>query len=530
MTAPTPPIGIDLGTTNSVVATVTNSEFEVVPNARGEKKTPSVVSHDQDSQTVFVGKEADNRAVQYPGRTVQSVKRHMGSDGTFSLGPDEYHPEEVSGLILKKLVNDAEEELNRSISSAVITVPAYFSDAQRRATKRAGKIAGIDVDRILPEPTAACLAYGLQSAPGQRVLVYDLGGGTFDCSAVEINDGVIETLGVDGATDLGGDDYDSLIVGEIARDIQATHGSQPALNDSKVNQRLFEAAKSVKHTLSNRESAIHQLPYLELQNGETIDYELNLSRDGLADITAGPTQETVDILDEFLDDLGLRPRDFDDVLLVGGATRMPTIQSAVEEFFDQEPRTDLNPDQIVALGAATQAAILNDVEVPAVSTTTLVPNTGMGQDGAAVDAETDPILIDVLPRTLGIELTDAETKQPYFQPLIQNGESIPARAEINVTPIQAYQTHTRFNIYQGDAGTLEGNKEIGELVLGPYPPKELEEYSQRATMEINSDGIITFTATSQDADMETSKEIETEFDRVDGVAKETDADLPALHR
>jgi len=530
MTAPTPPIGIDLGTTNSVVATVANSEFEVVPNARGEKKTPSVVSHDQDSQTVFVGREADNRAVQYPGRTVQSVKRHMGSDGTFSLGPDEYHPEEVSGLILKKLVNDAEDELNRSLSSAVITVPAYFSDAQRRATKRAGEIAGIDVDRILPEPTAACLAYGLQSAPGQQVLVYDLGGGTFDCSAVEINDGVIETLGVDGATDLGGDDYDSLIVGEIARDIKATHGSKPALDDSKVNQRLFEAAKSVKHTLSNRKSAIHQLPYLELQNGDTVDYEVNLTRDEFADITAGPTQETVDILDGFLDDLGLRPRDFDDILLVGGATRMPTVQSAVREFFGREPRTDLNPDQIVALGAATQAAILNDIEVPAVSTTTLVPNPEAGKDGAAVDESTNPILIDALPRTLGVEMLHPEGRQPYFQPLIQSGESIPARAEMDVTPVRAHQTHTRFKIYQGDAGTLEGNKEIGVLVLGPYPPKELEEYSQHATMEIDSDGIITFTATSEDADVQASKEIETEFDRIGGAAKDTDADLPALHR
>lgn len=530
MTSSSLPIGIDLGTTNSVVATVSDGGFEVVPNARGDKKTPSVVSYDQDSQRVFAGRQADNRAIQHPEKTVKSVKRHMGTDETFSLGPDQYHPEEISGLILKKLIEDAEDELNQSLSDAVITVPAYFSDAQRRATKRAGEIAGITVDRVLPEPTAACLAYGLQSTAGKQVLVYDLGGGTFDCSAVKIDDGVIETLGVDGATDLGGDDYDSLIVNWVADTIADEYGSPPALNNPKVNQRLFGAAKEVKHELSGRTSVIHQLPFLELQNGDTIDYELNITREKFAEITAGPTQETIDIMNGFLNDLGLAPSQFDDVLLVGGATRIPTIRSAVKQFFGQEPRTDLNPDQIVALGAATQAAILNDIEVPAVSTTNLVPSTKASEGEAAINEGSNPILIDALPRTLGVELQERRTGDTYFQPLIQSGESIPARAEINVTPVRAHQTKTRFTIYQGDEGTLEGNDEIGELVLGPYPPKELAEYSQRATMEIDSDGIITFTAVSLDADVSDTTEIETRFDREEEAIGGTNPDLPALHR
>jgi molecular chaperone DnaK len=524
------PIGIDLGTTNSVVATVSSGGFEVIPNARGDKKTPSVVSYDQDTGKVFAGKQADNRAIQYPEKTVKSVKRHMGTDETFSLGPDKYHPEEISGLILQKLIEDAEDELGRSLSTAVITVPAYFSDAQRRATKRAGEIAGVDVDRVLPEPTAACLAYGLQSTAGKRVLVYDLGGGTFDCSAVKIDDGVIETLGVDGATDLGGDDYDGLIVKWMADTIEDEHGSPPALNDPKVNQRLFGAAKEVKHTLSNQKSATQQLPFLELQNGDSIDYQINITRGEFAEITAGPTQETIDIMNRFLNDLGLSPSQFDDILLVGGATRMPTVRSAVEQFFGQEPRTDLNPDQIVALGAATQAAILEDIEVPEVSTTNIVPATGASEKEAAISEGSNPILIDALPRTLGVELQEPDTTDTYFQPLIQSGESIPARAEINVSPVRAHQTKTKFTIYQGDEGTLEGNEEIGELVLGPYPPKELEEYSQRATMEIDSDGIITFTAVSLDADVSETTKIETQFDRAEETLGGTNPDLPALHR
>jgi len=530
MTPSTTPIGIDLGTTNSVVATVTNSGFEVVPNARGDKKTPSVISYDQDSQKVFAGRQAENRAIQHPDKTVKSVKRHMGTDKRFSLGPNQYHPEEISSLILEKLIEDAEDDLSQSLSEAVITVPAYFSDAQRRATKRAGEIAGITVDRVLPEPTAACLAYGLQSTAGKKVFVYDLGGGTFDCSAVRIDDGVIETLGVDGATDLGGDDYDSLIVNWVADTIEDRHGSPPALDDPKVNQRLFGAAKEVKHTLSNRSSATHQLPFLELQNGDTIDYEIEITREEIAEITAGPTQETIDIMNGFLNDLGLTPDDFDEVLLVGGSTRMPTIRSAVKQFFGRDPRTDLNPDQIVALGAATQAAILNDVEVPSATTTNLVPSNEASNSEVAIKEGTNPVLIDALPRTLGVELRDSETKETYFQPLIQSGESIPARAEINVTPIRAHQTKTKFTIYQGDEGTLEGNEEIGELVLGPYPPKELEEYSQRATMEIDSDGIITFTAVSLDADVSDTTEIETQFDRTGEELGDANPELPALHR
>lgn len=530
MTSSHLPIGIDLGTTNSVVATVSNGEFEVVPNARGDKKTPSVVSYDQDSEKIFVGKQADNRAVQHPDKTINSVKRHMGEDKSLSFGPIRRHPEEISALILKKLIQDTSDELERPPRSAVITVPAYFSDAQRRATKRAGEIAGLEVDRVLPEPTAACLAYGLQSSPGKQVFVYDLGGGTFDCAAVQINDGVIETLGVDGATDLGGDDYDSLIVNWIVDTVEDEYGSPPDLNSPKVNQRLFDAAEEAKQTLSNRTSATQQLPFLELENGDAIDYEVTITREKFAEITAGPTQETVDIMTRFLKGLDLTPSAFDDVLLVGGATRMPTVRSAVSSFFDQDPRTDLNPDQIVALGAATQAAILNDVEVPAVSTTNLVPTADANSGSPAIDEGSNPILIDALPRTLGVRLQDAETGRPYFQPLIESGESIPARAEINVTPVRAHQTKTRFKIYQGDAGTLEGNKEIGELILGPYPPKELEEYSQRATMEIDSDGIITFTAVSLDADVSETTEINTEFDRVDETLEDADPELPELHR
>lgn len=529
MTQTPPPIGIDLGTSNSVIATATNGNFEILENKRGDRKTPSVVSYDWESNQVFVGKQAANRAVSNPEDTIQSIKRHMGDDETFPLGNETHRPEGISALILKKLVQDAEAQLDRPIENVVITVPAYFSEKQRKATKKAGEIAGITVDRIIPEPTAACLAYGLQASSEKSVFVYDLGGGTFDCSVVNISDGLVEVEGVDGNADLGGDDYDGLIVSWLIDQIEQNHGSKPDVSDPTVESRLFEAAKKAKHELTSLTSTSFSLPYVELEDGSTANFEKTLTRDTFKKITAGPTQETLDITKEFLKGAGIAPTDIDDVILVGGATRMPAIQNAVERLFSQEPKVGINPDTIVALGATAQACISQEIPVPSSESANITPKTDSPSNEAVLGSDSQPVLLDVLPQTIGVKMAQFETKETYFQPLIMKDESIPAETEISTTPLEDYQTHTTFEIYQGEAGTIEGNELVDEFTLGPYPPKERDEASHRMSIQIDADGIIHVEAVDEQHNIREGIQINAEFELSENDMQSMQSDLPALH-
>ncbi|WP_336339497.1 Hsp70 family protein [Haloarcula brevis] len=529
MTDTSLPIGIDLGTSNSVIATATSGDFTVLENKRGDRKTPSVVSYDWESNEVFVGRQAENRAVSNPEDTIQSIKRHMGEDETFPLGNETHRPESISALILQKLIQDAEAQLNQSLENAVITVPAYFSEKQRKATKKAGEIAGITVDRIISEPTAACLAYGLQSSSSKTVFVYDLGGGTFDCSVVNITDGVVEVQGVDGDADLGGDDYDGLVVSWLIDQIEQSHGSKPDVADPTVESRLFEAAKKAKHELTSLKSTTFSLPYVELEDGSTANFEETLTRDTFKQITAGPTQETLDITKDFLRDTGVSPADIDDVILVGGSTRMPAIRNAVEQLFGQKPRVGINPDTIVALGATAQACISQEIPVPSSTPTAITPKSESSSEESVLGNGSQPVLVDVLPQTVGVKLGDAQTKEFYFQPLIMKDESIPAETEVSTTPLEDYQTHSTFEIYQGNSGTLEENELVDQFTLGPYPPKEREEASHRISIHIDAEGIIHVEAVDEQHDIREGIEIDAEFELSDSEVQEMKDDLPALH-
>ncbi|RLM94346.1 Hsp70 family protein [Haloarcula sp. Atlit-7R] len=529
MTQTSPPIGIDLGTSNSVIATVSGGDFEILENKRGDLKTPSVVSYDWDTDQVFVGKQAANRAVSNPEDTIQSIKRHMGDDDTFPLGNETHRPEGISALILKKLIQDAEEQLDRPVENAVITVPAYFSEKQRKATKKAGEIAGITVDRIISEPTAACLAYGLQTSSEKTVFVYDLGGGTLDCSIVNITDGIVEVEGVDGNDDLGGGDYDGLIVSWLMDQIEQEHGSRPAVTDPTVEARLFEAAKKAKHELTSLRSTTFSLPYVELEDGSTANFEKTLTRDTFKQITAGPTQETLDITKDFLRSAGVTPSDIDDVILVGGSTRMPAIQNAIEQLFGQKPRVGINPDTIVALGATAQACISQDIPVPSAAKTNITPKAEHSTDKPILGDDSQPVLVDVLPQTIGVGLADEKTGELYFQPLIAKNESIPAETEVSTTPLEDYQTHSTFKIYQGESESLEENELVDEFTLGPYPPKERDEASHRIHIHIDADGIINVEAVDEQHNIREGIQIDAEFELSESDMETMQSNLPALH-
>lgn len=524
-----PPIGIDLGTTNSVIGTVQNDEFEILGDDLGNRKTPSVVSHDWETDEVYVGRRAANRAISNPDSTIRSIKRYMGEEEEFHLGRETYRPEEISALILKKLVRGASETLGTQVTNAVITVPAYFGEHQRKATKVAGEIAGIEVDRIITEPTAACLAYGLHAHESKTVFVYDLGGGTFDCSVVDISDGFIDVQGVGGKTDLGGDDYDGLIVNWILDHIESEHGTRGTLENPELEARLFEAAKDAKHELTSRQSTTISLPYLELGNGQTVNVEVELTRDKFEDLATGPTDETLSECEDILQETSTSVEAIDEVLLVGGSTRMPIIRNNIQRFFGQAPRTGVNPDEVVALGAAAQAALIQDIPLPAASTTNALPATHSDEEGAIIGQDSKPALLDVLPQCIGAEMQDLETKEHYYEVIIGRGESIPTRESISTIPIEDFQTRTTFSIYQGDSGDLDENLKLDEFTLGPYPPREREEQEHTLEIEIDESGILHARAVDENHDVEEQITVETEFALTDSEIDKMKDDLPALH-
>jgi len=459
-------LGIDLGTTNSAFAVMEGGDPEIIVNSEGDRTTPSVVAFSDGEQ--IVGKPAKNQAIQNPDNTVESIKRHMGEEYTVELEGEEYTPEQVSAMTLQKIKRDAEEYLGEEIERAVITVPAYFSDRQRQATKDAGEIAGFEVERIINEPTAAAMAYGLDDESDQTVLVYDLGGGTFDVSVLELGGGVYEVVATNGDNGLGGDDWDRAIIDWLADDFEAEHGID-LREDRQALQRLYEAAEEAKIELSNRKETTINLPFIAADDDGPKDLEASLTRAKFESLTSELVERTVGPAEQALEDAGLSKSDIDEVILVGGSTRMPMIQGKVEEITGQEPKKNVNPDEAVALGAAIQAGVLSgDVD--------------------------DIVLVDVTPLSLGVEV-----KGGLFERLIEKNTTIPTEESKVFTTAQANQTQVQIRVFQGEREIAEENELLGEFMLSGIPPAPAGVPQIEVTFEIDENGIVNVSAEDRES-------------------------------
>ena len=458
-------LGIDLGTTNSAFAMMEGSDPEVITNDEGDRTTPSVVAFTDDER--LVGKPAKNQAVQNPDRTVESIKRHMGEeDYAVEINGEEYSPEEISAAILQKIKRDAEEYLGDMVERAVITVPAYFSDRQRQATKDAGEIAGFDVERIINEPTAASMAYGLDDESDQTVLVFDLGGGTFDVSILDLGGGVYEVVATNGDNDLGGDDWDRAIVDRLAEEFENEYGFD-LREDRQALQRLTEAAEEAKVELSNRKETEINLPFITATDSGPLHLEQSLTRATFESLTEDLIERTVEPTEQSLDNAGYEKDDIDEVLLVGGATRMPQVQEQVKELAGQEPKKNVNPDEVVALGAAIQGGVLSgDVE--------------------------DIVLLDVTPLSLGIEV-----KGGLFERLIEKNTTIPTEESKVFTTAADNQTSVEVRVFQGEREIAEENELLGEFQLAGIPPAPAGTPQIEVTFDIDENGIVNVEAEDQ---------------------------------
>lgn len=502
----TPTIGIDLGTTNSAIAHAEGGNIDILPNVTGDRTTPSVVAFDSRAEKALVGKQATNQAVNHPKRTVFSVKRYMGSDQTILIGERNYEftPEELSGIILKKLKQDAEAYLGQTIESAVITVPAYFNDRQRQATKHAGALAGFDADRIINEPTAACLAYGLQTARDKTVLVYDLGGGTFDSSLIEIDSGIFEVVATNGDTQLGGDDWDMAIVEWLEERIEREHGISIE-GTLAAEERIFDAAQQAKHDLSTRQTATITIPFLEFE-GDTYDIEATLRRDTFERMTRDLLDKTINLCEALFEEAGYSERAIDEILLVGGATRMPQIKKRITEYFDREPSKRINPDEAVAIGAAAQAAIINHEILPASTPGGTTAPTANTERTPATQTVNNTVLLDVAPQSLGVGLIDLEKNEPYYHVIIERNTPIPVRNSYMTTTAQDSQTEIEIPVYQGDSDRLEENELLDEFELGPLPKRPEGVANIEVKFMLDENGILNVSA--RDVDHEIGDEIE----------------------
>ncbi len=456
-------IGIDLGTTNSCVAVYEGGEPVVIPNPEGARTTPSVVAFKKDGERL-VGQVAKRQAITNPENTVSSIKRLMGSDRKVRAGGKTYTPQEISAMILQKLKSDAEAYLGQPVTQAVITVPAYFTDSQRQATKDAGKIAGLEVMRIINEPTAAALAYGIDKNANQKVMVFDLGGGTFDVSLLEISDdGVFEVLATAGNNKLGGDDFDQRIIDWMADQFQKENGID-VRKDKMVLQRLKEAAEKAKIELSGMTSTEINLPFLTATASGPVHFNTTLTRAKFNELTADLVDATMRPTKQVLSDAGLSANQIDKVLLVGGSTRIPAVQEAVKKFMGKEPFKGINPDECVAIGAAIQAGVL-------------------GGDVNQV------LLLDVTPLSLGIE-----TLGGVFNRIIDRNTTIPVKKSQVYSTASNNQTSVEIHVLQGEREMAAYNKTLGNFQLSGIIPAPRGVPQIEVTFEIDANGIVTVTA------------------------------------
>ena len=457
-------IGIDLGTTNSCVAVMEGGKPVVIANTEGARTTPSVVAFTKTGERL-VGEPAKRQAVTNADKTISSIKRHMGSDYRVNIDGKRYSPQEISAMVLQKLKADAESYLGESVTEAVITVPAYFNDAQRQATKDAGKIAGLDVKRIINEPTAAALAYGLDNENEQKIMVYDLGGGTFDVSIIEIGDGVIEVLSTNGDTRLGGDDFDNKLTQYMLSEFKRTEGVDLS-GDKMAMQRLREAAEKAKKELSSATTTNINLPFITATAEGPKHFDMNLSRAKFDELTHDLVERTVIPVKNALSDAGLTMNEISKVLLVGGSTRIPAVQDKVRQLTGKEPNKSLNPDECVAIGASIQGGKL------------------AGDAGAG-----DILLLDVTPLTLSIE-----TMGGIATHLIERNTTIPTRKSQIFSTATDNQSAVDINVVQGERQFARDNKSLGQFRLDGIAPARRGVPQIEVTFDIDANGIVNVSA------------------------------------
>ena len=465
-------IGIDLGTTNSCVAVMEGGKPVVITNAEGMRTTPSVVAFTKTGERV-VGEPAKRQAVTNADKTISSIKRQMGTDYKVDIDGKKYSPQEISAMILQKLKSDAENYLGEKVSEAVITVPAYFNDAQRQATKDAGKIAGLDVKRIINEPTAAALSYGLDNEKEQKIMVYDLGGGTFDVSIIEIGDGVIEVLATAGDNHLGGDDFDNVITQYMLDDFKAKEGVDLS-TDKMAMQRLKEAAEKAKKELSSSTTTNINLPFITATSEGPKHFEMNLTRAKFNELTAHLVERTVTPVTTALKDAGLTANDLSKVLLVGGSTRIPAVQDKVKQLTGKEPFKGINPDECVAIGASIQGGKL------------------AGDAGAG-----DILLLDVTPLSLSIETMGGVATR-----LIERNTTSPTKKSQIFSTAEDNQTAVDIHVVQGERQFARDNKTLGQFRLDGIPPARRGVPQIEVTFDIDANGIVNVSA----KDLGTGKE------------------------
>ena len=487
-------IGIDLGTTNSCVAVMEGGEPTVITNPEGARTTPSVVAFTKTGERL-VGQVAKRQAITNPDRTIMSIKRDMGTNRKVSIDDKNYSPQEISAMILQKLKADAEAYLGETVSQAVITVPAYFSDAQRQATKDAGKIAGLEVLRIINEPTAAALAYGLEKDSDQKIMVYELGGGTFDVSILEIGDGVFEVLATSGNNRLGGDDFDEKVMNYLADEFQKENGID-LRQDKMALQRLKEAAEKAKIELSGVTSSNVNLPFITADTTGPKHLDITITRAQFDALTSDLVEKTMEPTRNALRDANLSPSDIDKVLLVGGSSRIPAVQEAVQKFIGKEPHKGINPDECVAIGASIQAGVLaGDVE--------------------------DLVLLDVTPLSLGIE-----TMGGVFTKLIERNTTIPTNKSQVFSTAADGQTSVEVHVLQGEREMAAYNKTLGRFSLNNIPPAPRGVPQIQVSFDIDANGIVKVTAkdlgTGQQQDITITSSTNLSDDDIEKAVKEAE--------